>query len=154
MQKSAVVALFVSSASAMSLNGGAKFIDTTPSSFAQSTSMAAARAGSGVRAQWIELPDCSQWLYKLDIYGKPIAGAADYIPLRDDLANSIIATCKGAEPVHGPNNNTGDTGSDNSGSSGWTANAATQIYDPVWKTSTVIPDQEHQVQGVGVESNE
>jgi hypothetical protein len=147
MQKSAVVALFVSSASAMSLNGGAKFIDTQPSSFAQSTSMAAARAGSGVRAQWIELPDCSTWLYKLDIYGKPITGASEYIPLRDDLANSIIATCKGAEPVHGPNNNT-DTSADTSGSQStgqttWEAKAATQIYDPVWKTATVIPDQEH-----------
>ena len=118
-----------------------------PSSFAQSTGMAAAKAGSGVRAKWIELPDCSTWLYKLDIYGKPIAGAADYIPLRDDLSNAIIATCKGPEPVHGPNNSTGDAAaSTDDTSSTWVANTVPHIFDPVWKTSTTIPDHEHQVQ--------
>jgi hypothetical protein len=32
--------------------------------------------------------------------------------------------------------------------------AATQIYDPVWKTDTVIPDQEHHVTGMRAESIE
>jgi len=45
---------------------------------------AASRSGSGVRARWIELPDCT---------GQ--AGADTTIPLKDDLSNAIIATCKG-----------------------------------------------------------
>merc|ERR1712127_396660 len=45
---------------------------------------AASRSGSGVRARWIELPDCQ---------GQ--AGADTTVPLKDDLSNAIIATCKG-----------------------------------------------------------
>jgi len=49
------------------------------SSFAQ----AASKEGSGVRARWVELPDC-------------VGTSADAtVPLLDDLSNALIATCKG-----------------------------------------------------------
>ena len=46
--------------------------------------MSAAQEGSGVRARWVELPDC------------PSAAtlALPNIALRADLSNAIIATCK------------------------------------------------------------
>ena len=56
-----------------------------------------------------------------------------------DLSNAIIATCKGSyaarvSPIHvpitGPNE----------------VRDRSKIFDPVWKTDTVIPDSEHQVQ--------
>ena len=52
-------------------------------SFVQVASLAAAKAGSGVRAKWVELPDCPA--------GK---AAPDMVPLEADLANASIATCK------------------------------------------------------------
>lgn len=70
--------------------------------------MAAAKSGSGVRARWIELPNCDKWCNFLDVYGKAASPAiadqptGEFIPLRDDLANAIIATCKGPEPTWGP----------------------------------------------------
>ena len=51
--------------------------------YQQELAQAAAREGSGVRARWIELPDCP--------YG---ALGQDQIALRSDLSNAIIATCK------------------------------------------------------------
>jgi len=150
MQQSAIIALFLSSANTMTLNSniGVRFIDQDPSSFAEVTNMAAAKSGSGVRARWIELPNCSKFNGFLDATtGKPaeppIAGqpTGEYIPLRDDLANAIIATCKGAEPSWGPL--TPDTPETPDTSAGWTANQATTIFDPVVKTATVIPDHEH-----------
>jgi hypothetical protein len=93
-----------------------------------------------------------------DTYGKAAVPALDdqpaglYIPLRDDLANAIIATCKGPEPGWGaavcvdPVAPTAPTS--------FVPVAATQIWDPVWKTETVIPDQEHHVQAMGAESIE
>ena len=45
---------------------------------------AASKSGSGVRARWIELPDC-----------QGAVGVDTSIPLKDDLSNAIIATCKG-----------------------------------------------------------
>jgi len=60
----------------------AKDTPTNVAAFAQ----AAARSGSGVRARWVELPDCAGQL-----------GAND-IPLKDDLSNAIIATCKSYHP--------------------------------------------------------
>merc|ERR1712178_303894 len=111
MQQSAIIALFLSSANTMTLNSniGVRFIDQEPSSFAEVTNMAAAKSGSGVRARWIELPDCSKWNGFLDATtGKPAdpplpdQPTGEYIPLRDDLANAIIATCKGPEPSWGP----------------------------------------------------
>lgn len=126
--------------------------------------MAAAKAGSGVRARWVELPDCFQkWCNFIDSStGAPWATAVDgqptgvYEPLRDDLANAIIATCKGRKPAGGLNevgcSRTVDpnAATDDSSTGTWTANAPSTIYDPVWKTTTVIPNHEHQVQGVGV----
>jgi len=75
-----------------------------------------------------------------------------YIPLRDDLANAIIATCKGPEPGWGANVCVDPVAP--TAPSGFVPHSATQIYDPVWKTETVIPDQEHQVTGMGAASNE
>jgi hypothetical protein len=85
--------------------------------------------------------------------GKALDPAGDgqpsglYIPLRDDLANAIIATCKGAEPGLGAEAcpaNDPEVYDDS------IMHPATKIYDPVWKTTTVIPDQEHQVEYNGV----
>jgi hypothetical protein len=156
MQKSATIALFCGAASAMNVNRDAP----VESSFMQVTATAAAKTESGVRARWVELPDCKErWCNFLDDTGIPNvpAGAnqpsGDYNPLRDDLANAAIADCKGPS--------TGFNGADVVGcsrtdvpdptpASGFTATAAKAIYDPVWKTSTIIPDIEHQVQSVGV----
>jgi hypothetical protein len=112
-------------------------LDSQVGSFAR----AAAKTGSGVRARWIELPDCQQ-MVKWD------SGDATYqesfgevIPLKADLSNAIIATCKGPSvaqntPVPVPNPAAGIP----------TPVEKSQIYDPVWKTNTIIPDGEHQVQ--------
>ena len=76
--------------------------------FIQTVANSAAGSRSGVRARWTELPDCRHWCNHLDVDGAPNDPAGDgqpgsiYIPLRDDLANAIIATCKGAEPTYGP----------------------------------------------------
>jgi hypothetical protein len=91
-----------------------------------------------------------------DTYGKALEPAGDgqpaglYIPLRDDLANAIIATCKGPEPGWGANVCVDPVAP--TAPSGFVPHSATTIYDPVWKTATVIPDTEHQVQGAGVHS--
>ena len=52
-------------------------------SFPQVVAQRASEQGSGVRAKWVELPDCGNSL-----------GAND-VPLRNDLTNAAIATCKG-----------------------------------------------------------
>jgi hypothetical protein len=68
------------------------------------------------------------------------ASAGEVIPLRDDLSNAIIATCKGPAVAHNPQ--------PPAPANPITTNipvAQSQIYDPVWKAGTVIPDQEHQV---------
>jgi len=122
--------------------------------------MAAARSGSGVRARWVELPECSRFCNFLDqTTGKVNLAnpaqdqpAGDMIPLRDDLANAIIATCKGPEPGWGPNACPAATPAATDNSGNWVANSPSTIYDPVWKTATIIPDTEHQVQGAGVHS--
>jgi hypothetical protein len=76
--------------------------------FIQTVASSAAKARSGVRAKWTELPNCMNWCNFIDETTlKPTDPPADgqpaglYIPLRDDLANAIIATCKGAEPTAG-----------------------------------------------------
>jgi hypothetical protein len=111
--------------------------------------MAASGSQSGVRARWVELPDCTIWCNFLDVDGKanllePLDDqpSGDYIPLRDDLANAIIATCKGPEPGYGPA--VCVPAPPVPPPAGFVANPATQIFDPVWKTTTVIPDSEHQ----------
>lgn len=146
MQKSAI-ALFLGSASALNING--KFSEMpSDSEFIQVTSEAAAKSGSGVRARWVELPDCMHWCnFVDDVTGKawdpPIDNqpAGLYIPLRDDLANAIIATCKGPEPGYGAAVCIDPVAPTPPG--GFVPNPATQIYDPVWKTTAVIPDSEH-----------
>jgi hypothetical protein len=67
--------------------------------------------------------------------------------LRDDLANAIIATCKGPEPGYGPDVCIDPTPP--TPPTGFVANPATSIFDGVWKSDTVIPDQEHQVNVYG-----
>jgi hypothetical protein len=107
------------------------------------SAMAAAKAGSGVRARWIELPDCQDHVAWDDTDGNfdpNLAGTSETIPLKADLSNAIIATCKGPhaprmtpedpEPITGPNE----------------PEERSQIYDPVWKSHFNIPDHEHQVQ--------
>ena len=82
-------------------NGRAEFVQTVAD--------AASKTNSGVRARWTELPDCRHWCNFLDqTTGKPNLDtpadgqpSGDYIPLRDDLANAAIATCKGPEPGWG-----------------------------------------------------
>ena len=112
-------------------------LDSQVNSFAR----AAAKSGSGVRARWIELPDCQQmvnWDSGDDTFQ---AKYGEVIPLKADLSNAIIATCKGPHvaqnsPVPVLNPLAGIP----------TPVEKSQIYDPVWKTNTVIPDGEHQVQ--------
>jgi len=156
MQKSATIAL-IGAASAMSINRESLPEDA---SFMQVTASAAAKSESGVRARWVELPNCfNKWCNFLsDETGKPNdppsanQPSGDFNPLRDDLANAAIADCKGPSP------GTGDelvgcprsTPAEDPPAGGWEATASKFVYDPVWKTSTLIPDIEHQVQGVGV----
>ena len=81
-----------------------KFIDQYESkfdSFAQTTANSAAAAGSGVRAQWIELPNCQSFV----VDGPTMtydASHGEVIPLKEDLSNAIIATCKGPSVAHNP----------------------------------------------------
>lgn len=109
----------------------------------QVSALAAAQVGSGVRARWIELPDCQDhvaWDDTDGAFDPALAGTTETIPLKADLSNAIIATCKGPHvvrmtpepipPVTGPND----------------PENRSQIYDPVWKSHFDIPDHEHQVQ--------
>ena len=52
--------------------------------FHMSLAQAAAKTSSGVRARWVELPDCVG-----------ATGSDNSNPLRDDLSNAALATCKG-----------------------------------------------------------
>ena len=52
--------------------------------------MTAAEVGSGVRARWVELPDCNN--------EGPLPEGE--ISLKDDLSNAIIATCKSYGVTH------------------------------------------------------
>jgi len=150
MQKSAIVALFLSSSSAVSI-GFSEMPEgdfNMDSSFVQMTARASAREGSGVRARWVELIDCSKWCNFVDdvtlkAMDPPVDGqpAGPYIPLRDDLANAAIATCKGPEPGYGAAACPPPTPAPPAG--GWVATPAKVIYDPVWKTGVTIPDSEH-----------
>jgi hypothetical protein len=92
----------------------------------QITSNAAAQEGSGVRARWIELPDCKS---------AAVLTLPD-IELKRDLSNAIIATCKvfkgiyaAPVPVAADTSRRTDLG----------------IYDDVIKTHILIPNEEHQV---------
>ena len=119
-----------------------KFIDQYDSkfdTFAQTTAGSAAQAGSGVRAKWIELPNCQTMVADGPIMTYDTTHG-EVIPLLADLSNAIIATCKGPSVAHNPGPDVPPTPI--------TTNipvAQSQIWDPVWKTDTIIPDQEHQV---------
>ena len=58
MYKSSAVALLLGSASSMNVNFSTIGEDA---SFIQTTAQSAARSESGVRARWVELPDCSKF---------------------------------------------------------------------------------------------
>lgn len=135
-----VIACFLGYANTMRLNSYDDQMIQLPEhviSFAQ----AAARAGSGVRARWIELPNCQNFIKpdSGDVFDEAQWG--EVIPLEWDLSNAIIATCKGphqgvvtpapAPPVPPP--------------AIPTPRPPSRIYDPVWKSSVVIPNEEHQV---------
>lgn len=109
-------------------------------SFAQTTAGAAAASGSGVRAKWIELPNCQSLVIEsaTGLEYEPTFG--EVIPLADDLSNAIIANCKGpsvAKGISTPQTPTPITTN--------VPVPQSQIFDDVWKTDTVIPDAEHQV---------
>ena len=96
-----------------------KFIDgqfdSKFDSFAQTTASSAAKAGSGVRAKWIELPNCQDFVLESEVLAFDLSVLGEYVPLSDDLSNAAIATCKGpatakppvppAEPVTPPPEN-------------------------------------------------
>ena len=114
-------------------------LQTSSAVFAQ----AAAKSGSGVRARWIELPDCQDHVAWDDAEGNfdpALAGTAETIPLKADLSNAIIATCKGPHvPRTTPEDPAPVTGAN-------VPEERSQIYDPVYKSHFDIPDHEHQVQ--------
>ena len=56
----------------------------------QTVASAASQEGSGVRARWVELPDCASSQYL----------TLPMIALRDDLSNALIATCKSWKGVY------------------------------------------------------
>ena len=57
---------------------------TLDNQFQSDFAMLAAQEGSGVRARWVELPDCNN----------ESGLEAGTVALKDDLSNAIIATCK------------------------------------------------------------
>lgn len=94
------------------------------------------------KSKWVELPDCKSTLTE------------DDVPLKDDLSNAIIATCKSYRPAAAP-----AEGADEESAPAETAEQTYQkqwkkdfthwtagpIYDPVVKTSQNLRDHEHQV---------
>ena len=119
-----------------------QFIDNYESkfdTFAQTTANSAAQAESGVRAKWIELPNCQSFV----VDGPTMTfdnSNGEVIPLKEDLSNAIIATCKGPAVAHDPQ--------PEQPAAPITTNIPvdqSQIWDPVVKTSLTIPDHEHQV---------
>ena len=69
-------------------------------SFDSIVAAAAAKPGSGVRAQWVELPTCAR--------GKLAKGQ---LALEDNHENASKATCKNHDPTEPPKS-TGETGGD------------------------------------------
>ena len=90
----------------------------------QIASNAAAQEGSGVRARWVELPDCKS---------ASTLSLPD-IALNADLSNAIIATCKVFRGVYTtPTPTPPDT----------TRRTDLEIYDPVIHANVIIPNEEH-----------
>ena len=99
---------------------------------------------AGIRAKWIELPECQQFVnYDSGDTTWNTTAFGEVIPLDPFLTNAIIATCKGPYVPHNrplpyvP-----------SGYGIPTPVAKSVIYDPVWKTSLTLPYGEHQVSGL------
>ena len=95
------------------------------------------------KSKWVELPDCKSTL------------TDDDVPLKDDLSNAIIATCKSYKPAA---TGEGDASGDDSAptetpeqiyqkqwKNDYTHWQAGPIYDAVIKTSKSLSDHEHQV---------
>jgi hypothetical protein len=135
MQKISIAVLaLIGAVSSVNINSESKY-----DSFAQTTASAAARANAGVRARWVELPDCQGFVQDGPTFSWK-ADAGEVIPLKADLSNAIIATCKGPHVINNPQPaDPADPITTN------IPVAQSQIYDPVVKTSIIIPDQEHQV---------
>jgi hypothetical protein len=96
----------------------------------QMASEVAAKEGSGVRARWVELPDCG--------WRNVTSGDGSFIPLVEDLSNAIIATCKHWNWTAGGTPWTPDERANSSNGD--------PIYDAVIDAhATVIPAHEHQV---------
>lgn len=106
---------------------------------------AAAKSGSGVRAKWIELPNCQKFVnFDTGDTSFNTTGYGEVIALEADLSNAIIATCKGpvvAQITPLPYVPAGPPAIP-------TPVAKSVIYDPVWKTSLTVPNGEHGVAGV------
>ena len=120
MQKQFVIAVFLGLASSMRLN-----------------------AQINHDKKWVELPNCNT---RGDASGN-FTNPAE-VPLQNDLSNAAIATCKGDLPVAAPaaaNDTSSGEESKDSGAAAWEAKTPSTIYDPVHKTSTAIPDHQHQV---------
>lgn len=98
-----------------------------PSSFLQTDS------------RWIELPDC----------GVIVAGD-EQVALKDDLSNAVFATCKSYNPAYTPPVPTppGPT-REQIYQMGWGSNytywVPDPIYDPIFHTSEILYDKEHQI---------
>ena len=95
--------------------------------------------------KWVELPNCNT---RGDASGN-FTNPAE-VPLDKDLSNASIATCKGDLPVASTgggaaNDTSTDSGDGGNSTAAWEAKTPSTIYDPVHKTSTAIPDHQHQV---------
>ena len=101
-------------------------------SFDSVVAAAAARPGSGVRAQWVELPDCAPGPLK-----------KGEIALEANHENASKATCKNhvATVPTNKNNNSGDSGDNKT--QGLQEKPAPPIFDPVVTCSTPVKDSEH-----------
>ena len=110
-------------------------------SFPQVVAQRASAEGSGVRARWVELPDCGNTLGPNDV------------ALRNDLTNAAIATCKGywRNP---PQSGTWQTGWEGSvvtqpivreDPSKYVRAGATTSWQPRQWANSTIADHEHHV---------
>lgn len=94
---------------------------------------------TGAKAKWVELPNCS--------YGTL---GQDDVPLKDDLSNAIIATCKAYNPTATapapgePGESTTQT-YQKQWKNDYTHWQSGPIYDAVMYTSKPLVDHEHQV---------
>ena len=98
-------------------------------------------AQASAKARWVELPDC-----------KSGSMTEDDVPLKDDLSNAIIATCKSYNanyvaptPSDEPPAPTATQAYRTQYGQNYTYWQPAQIYDDVVKTSKPLVEHEHQV---------